>query len=285
ISGASAGAMNATALTHGLGVGGRQGARDALRAFWHRVAASAQHNPFSPTLLERLAGLDDVRLSAGRAWLEAISRSASPYDLNPSGHNPLADVLADSIDFEMLRREPPLQLFLSATNVRTGRVGIFGPEEISLEAVLASACLPQLFQAVEIDGEHYWDGGYVSNPPLRPLVERTNCADILIVQVDPIRIEQVPTTAQAIRDRIQVLMFNAGFMHEMDDIAANGRTRLHLIEAEAELAKLGAASKLNVGRDFLERLFVLGRARTDLFLAERQALIGTRSTLDVATRF
>jgi NTE family protein len=255
-------------------VGGRQGARDALRAFWRRVAATAQHSPFSPTMLDRLTGLGEVRLSAGRAWLDAISRAASPYELNPSGHNPLADVLADSVDFEILRREMPLPLFLSATNVRTGRARIFGPDEITLDAVLASACLPQLFQAIEIDGEHYWDGGYVSNPPLRPLVEHTDCADLLIVQVDPIRIEQVPTSAQAIRDRIQVLMFNTGFMQEMEEVATRGQTRLHLIEAETALTEHGAASKLNVSLDFLERLFALGRKRADLFLAEHRVRRG-----------
>jgi NTE family protein len=197
----------------------------------------------------------------------------------------LADVLADSIDFEILRRQTPLQLFVSATNVRTGRAKIFSSDEITLDAVLASACLPQLFHAIEIDGEHYWDGGYVSNPPLRPLVEHTDCADILIVQVDPIRIEQVPITAQAIQDRIQVLMFNTGFIHEMETIAAVGQTRLHLIEAETALTGHGAASKLNVSLDFLKHLFELGRARADLFLAQHQVAIGTRSSLDIAARF
>ena len=216
---------------------------------------------------------------------EGISRLASPYDLNPTGHNPLADMLAKTVDFEVLRRSAPVQLFVSATNVRTGKVRIFGPDEITVEAVLASACLPQLFHAVEIHGEHYWDGGFASNPPVLPLVAGTECDDILIVQTDPIRIEEVPTSAQSIRDRAQVLMFNAGFMREMRAVAAIGRIRLHLIEAEAEMSRLGGSSKMSPDKSLLERLFELGRERAESFLTEHKTAIGTCGSIDVETRF
>ena len=180
-------------------------------------------NAFAPTPFDRATGLAGLGLSPGSLWLEGLSRLASPYDLNPSGHNPLAEVLAESVDFDALRRDAPVKLFVGATNVRSGKLRIFGPDEISLEAVLASACLPQLFHAVEIAGEHYWDGGYTSNPPVLPLLEHTDCDDVVIVQIDPIRIDEVPTTASGIRDRVQGLGFNAGFMREMHAIATLAR--------------------------------------------------------------
>jgi NTE family protein len=230
-------------------------------------------------------GLAKAGLAVGHLWLEGVARIASPYELDPSGHNPLADLLAESVDFERLRRDPPVRLFVSATNVRSGKPRIFGPDAISLEAVLASACLPQLFHAVEIDGEHYWDGGYAANPPVLPLVDGTGCEDIVIVQVDPVRIKTLPTTARAIRERVQVLAFNAGFLREMHEVAARGRAHLHLIAAEPIMARLGAASKLDPDAAFLERLFALGRRRAKAFLAKHKAAIGARSSLDVAARF
>ena len=285
ISGASAGAVNAVVAASGLAHGGREGARAALDTFWRRVAAEVQRSPMAPTQLERALGLAGAGLAARQVLLEGVSRVASPYDLDPTGRNPLADLLAESVDFERLRRDPPVRLFVSATNVRSGKVRIFGPDEISLEAVLASACLPQLFHAVEIDGEHYWDGGYAANPPVLPLVEHTDCADIVIVQVDPLRIKAVPTTARAIRERVQVLAFNAGYLREMHEVAGHEQVRLHVIEAEAAMARLGAASKLSADKAMLERLRRLGRQRTRTFLARHKDAIGTRSSLDVAARF
>jgi NTE family protein len=285
ISGASAGAVNAVVAASGLATGGREGAREALGTFWRRVAAEARRSPLSPTPIERALGLARAGLAAGQVLLEGVARVASPYDLAPAGRNPLADLLADSVDFERLRRDPPVQLFVSATNVRSGKVRIFGPDEISLEAVLASTCLPQLFHAVEIEGEHYWDGGYAANPPVLPLVEHTDCEDIVIVQVDPVRIKTVPTTARAIRERVQVLAFNAGFLREMHEVAGRGQVRLHVIEAAAAMARLGAASKLDADEALLERLFTLGRQRARTFLARHKDAIGTRSSLDVAARF
>jgi NTE family protein len=319
VSGASAGAMNAVVLAHGL-AGGREGARSALGAFWAQIAQGASNNAFALTPFDRATGLAGLGLSPGLLWLEGLSRLASPYDLNPSGHNPLAEVLARSVDFDALRRDPPVKLFIAATNVRSGKLRVFGPDEVSLEAVLASACLPQLFHAVEIDGEPYWDGGYTSNPPMLPLLERTDCDDVLIVQIDPIRIDQVPTTPCGIRDRVQGLGFNAGFMREMHTIAKltrhpdldergdgvsavnslvagsrrlasdarqlwRQRLHVHMIEAEEEMARLGAASKMDADEASLGRLFELGRARAESFLAEHKGDIGVRSSLDVAARF
>ncbi len=316
ISGTSAGAMNAVVTADGLARGGSHGARDALEAFWREVADAARRSGLTPTTLERTLGLAETRLYAGRLWLEGLSRVASPYTLNPNGHNPLRDVLEASVDFDRLRREPPVHLFVCATEVRGGKARVFGPEEISVEAVLASACLPTLFHPVEIDGETYWDGGYLSNPPLLPLVEGTDCDDILIVQVDPLRLAEAPTTAEDIRDRVQTLGFNAGFVTEMHALATLGRiapttpppgtgrwgqlsrrlldllgrpeprpVRMHLVEAETEMAGLKPATKLDPDEAFLERLFELGRERAEGFLDEHKGAIGVRSSLDVAGRF
>jgi NTE family protein len=319
VSGVSAGAMNAVVMAHGLAAGGREGARAALRAFWAKIAEGASRNAFAPTLFDRATGLAGLGLSPGALWLEGVSRLASPYDLNPSGDNPLAEVLAERVDFDALRRGAPVRLFVGATNVRSGKLRVFGPDEISLEAVLASACLPQLFHAVEIEGEHYWDGGYTSNPPVLPLLERTDCDDVVIVQIDPIRLDEVPTTPSGIRDRVQGLGFNAGLMREMHTIAMlarplgegargggrkmgsliagsrrlSGATRrlwrqrlhVHMIEAEEEMAQLGAASKMDAEEASLEQLFELGRARAGGFLAEHKGDIGVRSSLDVVARF
>ena len=197
ISGASAGAMNAAVLADGLAVGGHEGARAALALFWQRVAAEARRSPLAPTRLERATGLAGAGLAAGSLWLAQASRIASPYELNPGGHNPLAAILDECVDFERLRRERPVELFVCATNVRTGKLRVFGPDEVSRDAVLASACLPALFHAVEIEGEHYWDGGYGSNPPVLPLVQGTDCGDTVIVQIDPVRIDELPVTARA----------------------------------------------------------------------------------------
>ena len=285
IAGASAGAVNAVVAASGLARCGPEGARVALAGFWRRVAAEARWSPLSPTPFERATGLARAGLAVGQVWLAGVARLASPYELDPSGSNPLADLLTESVDFEQLRRDQPVKLFVSATNVRSGKVRIFGPDEIGLEAVLASACLPQLFQAIEIDGEHYWDGGYAANPPVLALVDGTDCEDIVIVQVDPVRIRDLPTTARAIRERVQVLAFNAGFLREMHEVAGHGRVRLHLIAAEAAMARLGAASKLDADGAFLERLRALGRRRAEIFLARHEASLGARSSFDVAARY
>ena len=164
-----------------------------------------------------------------------------------------------------------MELFVCATNVRTGKLRVFGPDEVSRDAVLASACLPALFHAVEIEGEHYWDGGYGSNPPVLPLVQGTDCGDTVIVQIDPVRIDELPVTARARRI--------AGRLR------GNAPVRLHLIEAEASMAHLSAASKLDAHETFLQELFVLGRAQADAFLDEHKAALGRRSSFDVTARF
>ncbi|MEZ5860801.1 MAG: patatin-like phospholipase family protein [Geminicoccaceae bacterium] len=301
ISGTSAGAMNAAALAYGLAVGGKAGARACLAEFWGRIAAAARLSPLQPSPLDRWLGLGNMDFSPGWIASDNLARLASPYELNPLNFHPLKDVLEAVVDFQALRRSCAAEqvlLFLCATNVGTGRIKIFEGEEIGLDAVLASACLPWLFQAVEIDGQHYWDGGYSGNPPIYPLIYGTDCEDVLIVQINPINIESVPRTASEIVDRVNELSFNSTLMREMarhpfrlklldEHRVERGHKRLniHTVEAETELARLGSSSKVNADKDFLGWLFDLGRERCARFLDAHYEKIGVESSTDVGAKF
>jgi len=196
VSATSAGAMNAAVMAHGLTTGGRKGAREALEEFWHGVARVSA--PFGALQL-----------------FEVMSRFLSPYQLNPFNYNPLRQLIRQVIDFEQLRRRSAIKLFLSATNVRTGKIKVFTDKEITADCVLASACLPFLYQAVEIDGEHYWDGGYMGNPALFPLIYSCHSRDILIVHVNPVERPGKPTSAHEIANRVNEISFNSSLMREM----------------------------------------------------------------------
>ena len=230
---------------------------------------------------------------------DALTRVVSPYQSNPLNYNPLRQVLESSIDFAELRRRSAVKLFLSATNVRTGKVRVFGSGEISADAVLASACLPFLYQAVEIDGEHYWDGGYMGNPAVFPLIYECSCTDVVVVHINPINRPDLPTTATEIMNRINEISFNSSLMREMRAISfvntliENGtlsgiemkRMRMHAIDAEAVMQKLGVSSKLNADLDFLLHLHAIGRARAEAWLAGDFAEVGQRSTVDLQDRY
>ena len=281
ISATSAGAMNATVLTYGYAAGGRQGARKALEGFWRRVAHIASLSPFQATWLDRLMGNKSLENSPAFLWLESMTRMVSPYQLNPLNYNPLREALGQSVDFDMMRTEPlPIRLYLSATNVRSGKVKIFCGNDVTPDAVMASGCLPFLFQAVEIDGEHYWDGGYMGNPAIYPLIYNCGSRDVLIVHINPLRRDQVPMTAGEIMNRINEISFNSSLMREMRAISfvtklidegkvqANGMKRMliHSISAEEVMSKLGVMSKLNADWEFLAELKEYGRAHADAWL-------------------
>ncbi len=297
--GTSAGAMNAAVLAWGHAVGGNRGARDKLREFWTRVAEVAAWSPLQPSWLDRASGPGGMDHSPLWHWFDAMTRFVSPYQLNPLNHHPLRDVLTAVVDFDRLRREPGVRLFTCAANVKTGRIRVFERHEMSIEAVLASACLPYMFQAVEVDGEHYWDGGYMGNPPIFPLIYHCASRDIVLVMVNPIVIDEVPTTAQAIFDRINTLSFNSSLMREMraihfvtrlvdagfDDGGRLKRLFVHCLDAEDAMRKLGTSSKLNAQWDFLMYLHRLGRERADSFLAAHYDKLGRESSTDLATRF
>lgn len=218
ISGASAGAMNAAVLADGWTTGGASGAGPALDAYWERVASAAAFSPLQRTPLDRLLGRWTLDTSPVFIAFELMSRVFSPYDLNPCGYNPLTAVLEASIDFKRLVQSP-IKLFVTATNVRTGRGRIFRNAELTPEALLASACLPTMFQAIEVDDEPYWDGGFAGNPTMTPLVRESNAQDTILVQINPRERPGTPRSAAEILNRLNEVSFNATLMKELRMIA------------------------------------------------------------------
>ena len=199
LSATSAGAMNAAVYAYGKMKGGLDGAREALHNFWHDISeAGNTFSPVRPTFLEDFfSGWQGVDQSMSYVMFENFTKTFSPYEFNPLNFNPLRDVLGRHVDFDELQHCDSTKMFICATNVRTNKIKVFQNEEVSCDAVLASACLPMLFQAVEIDGEAYWDGGYMGNPALYPLIYHTKTQDMVIVHINPIYREEVPKTARA----------------------------------------------------------------------------------------
>jgi NTE family protein len=295
VSATSAGAMNAAVLAHGLTTGGREGAKEALHGFWKRISDAAMLSPLQPSLWDRFTHNHGLENSPAFLWLDLLTRIASPYQFNSWNFNPLRDVLCQVVDFDRLRQESAVKLFLSATNVRTCKVRIFECAEVSADAVLASACLPFMFQAVEIDGEHYWDGGYMGNPAIFPLIYHCSSEDVVVVHINPINRPDVPTTATDIMNRINEISFNSSLMREMRAIAFVSKLmndgklvdggmkcmRMHAIEAEDVMQGLGVASKLNADWEFLTHLRDIGRRRADAWLEKSLGDVGVKSSVDV----
>lgn len=298
ISGTSAGAMNAVVLADGLVRGGRAGARAALTAFWRAVSGSARFSPIRRSPIDRLMGRWSLDTSPGYIAMGMLSRVASPYDLNLFDVNPLRDLLVAAVDFDNVNTCDAVKLFITATNVRTGLPRTFRQGEITADAVMASACLPSVYKAVEIDGEPYWDGGYVGNPALYPLVDESDCRDLVIVQINPIRSNSLPTSAAEISNRLNEITFNSALIKELRAITLLRRLieaegleaeryrdmRLHRIGGEG-LEHLSASSKLNAEWAFLEHLRDLGRAAAETWLKQHRDAIGQRSTFDPEALF
>jgi NTE family protein len=298
ISATSAGAMNASVLAYGLTVGGREGARKALEGYWRRISHAAMMGPLQPSFIDRMLKDHSLRWSPAFQFFDIISRLMSPYEFNPMNFNPLRDVVRQSVDFEALNKpDCPVKLFLSATNVRTGKVKIFEQGELSVEAALASACLPFMFQAVEIDGEAYWDGGYMGNPALYPLIYSCTSADIVIVHINPLQRAEVPKTAADILDRINEISFNSSLMREMRAISFVTRliesghleetkhVLIHGISDDKLMTGLGVASKLNADWEFVTHLRDVGRVRAEEWLAANYAKLGVEATVDIHAKF
>jgi NTE family protein len=293
ISGTSAGAMNAAVLADGWAEGGAEGARAALDAYWERVAQAAALSPLQRMPLDRMLGRWTLDYSPVFIAFDLMSRVLSPYDLNPHGFNPLTTILDASIDFERLSRSP-IRLFVTATNVRTGRGRVFRNAEITPEVLLASACLPTLFQAIEIDGEPYWDGGFAGNPTITPLVRESNAQDTILVQINPRERPGTPRTAAEILNRLNEVSFNATLMKELRMIALLRQVadagsgegarwagmRTHRIMSEM-MTDLGYSSKLNGERAFLCMLRDEGRKAAGAFLKAHGKDLGQRSTADL----
>jgi NTE family protein len=299
ISATSAGAMNAAVLAHGLTIGGREGAKASLELFWRRISDRAQMGPLQPSLWDRLTHNHGLQHSPAFLMMDFVTRVASPYQFNAWNFNPLREVLESVVDFERLRHEAAVRLFLSATNVRSCKVRIFECHEITADAVLASSCLPFMFQAVEIDGEHYWDGGYMGNPAIFPLIYHCGSEDVVLVHINPINRPDVPKTATEIMNRINEISFNSSLMREMRaigfvskliedgklDATEMKRMRIHAIEAEDVMQGLGVASKLNADWEFLTHLRDIGRRRAGDWLAGDFALVGQASSIDVPAKY
>ncbi|MBZ6078671.1 patatin-like phospholipase family protein [Microvirga sp. WGZ8] len=293
ISGTSAGAMNAAVLAAGYARGGRDGARKALDLFWRKVADAARFSPFQRSPLDILLGRWTLDHSPLFVTMDLMSRVVSPYSLNPIGTNPLTDILTDVIEFNSLASSP-VKLFITATNVRTGRGRVFRNAEITPDVLLASACLPTLFQAVEIGGEIYWDGGYSGNPTMTPLIKESDALDTVLVQINPVERPGTPRTARDILNRLNEVSFNAVLLKELRMMALLRRTanlktgegmrwarmRVHRITSEA-MSDLGYSSKLNAEWEFLTMLHDEGRRSAEAFYQSHKDDIGKRSTLDL----
>ena len=299
VSATSAGAMNAVVLAHGLTIGGREGAKQALANFWGRVGEMAKTSFLQPSWYDRLTQNHRLELSPSYYFFDMLSRIFSPYQMNPLNYNPLRSVIERTVDFAGLRRRSAIKLFLCATNVRTGKVRVFTNDEVSVECVLASACLPFLQQAVEVDGEYFWDGGYMGNPALFPLIYGCESRDIVVVHINPTERRQLPRTAQEIINRINEISFNSSLFREMRAIAfvskliddgkiTDGslkRMLIHAIEADDVMERLGPASMLNADWGFLTHLRDTGRERADRWLKVHLPMVGIESSVDVRTKY
>ena len=294
LSATSAGAMNAAAFAYGLAVDGREGARKALEGYWKRVSDAARLGPLQPTPFDRMLADHKLAWSPIFSVIGFVTRVLSPYQFNPANYNPLRDVVEQSIDFEVLRRpDCPVKLFLSATNVRTGKVKIFSGKEISVDAVMASACLPTMFHAVEIDGEAYWDGGYMGNPAIFPLIYGCESADVVIVHINPLFRDEVPRSADDILNRINEISFNSSLMREMRAVSFVTRlvtqkrvegglkhVLIHSIADDAFMGALTPTSKYSADWDFLVFLRDQGRKCAGEWLAKNFAKLGVESSVD-----
>jgi NTE family protein len=296
ISGTSAGAMNAAVLATGFARGGASGAREALAAFWSALGGisigfSGPTAPINPLMANR-------DLWPGYDMLESWLRMWSPYQTNPLNLDPLRALVERHVDIPALS-EGPLKLFVTATSVRTGQPRVFEGRDLSVDALMASACLPQSSQAVVIDGEPYWDGGFAGNPAIWPLVYGTRTDDVLLVQLNPLVHHGVPHTAAEIADRVNEITFNASLVAEMRAISFVQKLlgqrrldpthykqlRLHRVADEEGLAPYDASSKLNTDPRLLRTLFDLGHNAGQRWLAQHADAVGHHGTLDIDKTF
>ena len=298
ISGTSAGALNAVVLADGLARGGPPDARQRLADFWRAASFGGNLPDLQRGVVERLFSFMPRPGAAVPPWLGAFTQLWSPYDLNPLNINPLKELIERFVDFDLIRADIDRHLFISATNVRTGEPRVFSRAEITAEVVMASACLPLLFRAVEIEGESYWDGGYSNNPPLLPFIRATTAEDLLIVQINPRERGKVPVNAREIMSRTNEITFNAAQSAELRTIdlvnqlidqgrlprgAGSGdcrRIRLHRIVMADTGETFDPHSRFNIDFEFFERLHKLGRRATRRFLDTHFDDIGERSTID-----
>lgn len=299
ISGTSAGAMNGAVMVCGLFNGGNDYARERLERFWTKVSKAGSFSPLKPSPIDRLQGNWNLDHSPAYLMMDMMTRMMSPYEINPANYHPLRDILEEEINLTCISACEAVKLYVCATNVLTGRIKIFDHSTLSIDAVLASACLPTLFQAIEIDGEYFWDGGFMGNPAIYPLAYNCTSADVILVQINPINRKSVPTTAREILDRVNEISFNSSLVREMRAINFVGRLLddghldpkdykrllIHCIEAEDDMMELGFSSKLMADWGFLCHLKELGRATADQWLEDNWDKVGVEGTVNMREKF
>ncbi|RFB04111.1 patatin-like phospholipase family protein [Parvularcula marina] len=303
ITATSAGAMNAAVLAYGMHVGGEDGARAKLKEFWRAVARERERlGFFDNPLSDQFPIFGEMSRMFTHMTMEALHLAASPYQLNPLGLNPLKEILEHIIDFDELRKCNRIKLFITATNVRTGKAKVFRNEDITVDVLLASACLPNLYQAVEIGDEAYWDGGFMGNPSLWPLFYETDVEDLLVVHINPIERNDVPHTAAEISNRVNEISFNTALLKEMRAIAFVQKLieqgwikkqyedqlsdiKFHSIRADAVFEAFDVASKYDTSWSFLEDLHKLGRIEADRWLDEHYRHVGKKSSVNLHEEF
>jgi len=296
--GTSAGAINAVVCAYGLHKGGPAKAKELLEQLWKKLSNSGG---FKPSFIDKYWSNGDIYNSPSYIMFNAMSQYMSPYHFNPLNYNPLRGIMEDLVDFDDLHRYKDKKVFICATNVKTNRAKIFTNKEITVDAVMASACLPLLFQAVEINGEFYWDGGYMGNPPIFPLITNTNLHDIVLIKINSINIKSVPTSARDITDRVNEISFNSSLINEMklihyrNELLRNGILKtddkvnreifIHTISGYDTLGQMHYSSKMNTSWDFLLSLKQKGRETADRWLQNEFKLVGAKSTFDVEEHF
>lgn len=295
ISGTSAGAMNAVALVDGFERDGPDGARAKLEDLWRAVSRAGRGSPIQRSPIDYLTGNWSLDYSPGFVMFDVLSRFASPYDLNPLNLNPLRDLLEAVVDFEDVRVCKRVKLFVAATNVHTGKVKVFKTEDVTADVVMASACLPYIYQAVEIDGVPYWDGGFMGNPVLFPFFTGCQSPDIMLVQINPVERNETPRSAREILNRMNEITFNSSLLRELraiefvsrliEDERLKGshyrKIFMHRIGGASELEHLSASSKMNTEWEFLTHLRDIGRETASHWLDVNYEHIGERATIDL----
>jgi len=302
LSGTSAGSMNAAVAAYGL-IKGPDGAREALHEFWQSISkAGERYSPLQQTPWEKFFHGWKIEHSMANHMFKFMSHTLSPYQINPQNFNPLKDVLESVVDFDELEKHSKTKLFITATNVRTGKARVFDAPEVTAQVCLASACLPYLFQAVEIEGEHYWDGGFMGNPVLYPLFYHTESRDVIIVHINPIERPGPPTAIEDIFNRINEISFNTSLIKELRAVAFvqkmmdegwikdEYRNRMkyvlmHSIRADNAMSDLSVTTKFAWQWEFLTMLRDRGRAYAQQWLAENYDHVGVRSSVNIHKEF
>lgn len=300
LTGTSAGGMNAVAVAQGLTLGGVNEARRELRNFWESISDAGRHSVVNNRgFIDRMLGKYTMYHSPGFCTFDTMSTLFSPYQMNPMGHDPLKDTIQKCFDFDVLRQSKACKVFLCATHVYTGRLKVFNLEDLSVEKLLATACLPTLYGAVKVDGEYYWDGGFIGNPVFFPLIYNCDATDIIFIQLNPTIRTQLPMTAQAIRDRLNEITNNSSVIREMRamhliskllddgllDKARMKRMYMHVIKDEEIFQDLGWSSKLNTEWEFIYYLYEHGRRAAEKWINEHYDKVGVETSAPIEDHF